>query len=116
MQFFEGGITAYNLGQKCRHLDVNPIQAQRCNCVSGQTAGELAAGAARMFLATWGIGVTGYSTPTPESGNAVFAYAAFYRDGSVISTIRMEAGEQRGQDAQQLYVQGMLEQLDALLD
>ena len=26
-QFFQGGITAYNLGQKCRHLLVEPIHA-----------------------------------------------------------------------------------------
>lgn len=25
--FFQGGITAYNLGQKCRHLNIEPLHA-----------------------------------------------------------------------------------------
>jgi nicotinamide-nucleotide amidase len=48
MEFFQGGITAYNLGQKSRHLGVDPIQAQRCNCVSDQMAGTMAISASRM--------------------------------------------------------------------
>lgn len=27
-EFFQGGICVYNLGQKCRHLAVEPIHAQ----------------------------------------------------------------------------------------
>lgn len=33
-QYYQGGLTAYNLGQKARHLLVEPIQALECNCVS----------------------------------------------------------------------------------
>ncbi len=115
MEFFEGGLTAYNLGQKARQLRVNPVQALRCNCVSEQTAQELAAGAADKFIANWGIGITGYSTPTPESGNAVFAFAAFCRNGELLRTIRMDAGALRGQDAQQHYVDTVLGTLEELL-
>ena len=42
--FFQGGITAYNLGQKCRHLQVNPISAEGCNCVSEEVAGMVTPG------------------------------------------------------------------------
>jgi nicotinamide mononucleotide (NMN) deamidase PncC len=38
MKFFQGGITAYNLGQKYRHLQVEPIHAQFTNFVSERVA------------------------------------------------------------------------------
>ncbi|HEY2725901.1 MAG TPA: CinA family protein, partial [Parafilimonas sp.] len=28
--FFQGGITTYNIGQKCRHLLVEPLHAIEC--------------------------------------------------------------------------------------
>lgn len=115
-EFFEGGLTAYNLGQKCRQLRVNPIQALRSNCVSEQTASELATGVAESFLASWGIGVTGYSTPTPESHDEVYAFAAFSQHSTTRKVIRMEAGDRRGQDAQLFYVQCILETLEDLLN
>ncbi len=43
-QFFQGGITAYNLGQKSRHLKIEPIHAEGCNCVSDKIAIEMAYG------------------------------------------------------------------------
>ncbi len=33
-QFFQGGITAYNISQKYKHLAVEPIHASEVNCVS----------------------------------------------------------------------------------
>ncbi len=116
MEFFEGGLTAYNIGQKCKHLGVSPIQAQRCNCVSEQTAEELAGGVAKAFVSSWGIGVTGYATPTPESNDEVFAFAAFHRDGKAMKQLRMDPGERRGQEAQLFYVATILETFEALLD
>lgn len=41
-KFYQGGITAYNLGQKSRHLHVEPIHATASNCVSDQVAHEMA--------------------------------------------------------------------------
>ena len=34
MRFFQGGITTYNLGQKTKHLGIDPIHMAACNCVS----------------------------------------------------------------------------------
>ena len=42
LEFFQGGITAYNIGQKTKHLGVNPIHALATNCVSEKIAGEMA--------------------------------------------------------------------------
>jgi PncC family amidohydrolase len=49
-KFFQGGITAYNLGQKSRHLNVDPINAMACNCVAEQVAHEMAVGACKLFM------------------------------------------------------------------
>ena len=43
--FFQGGLTAYNLGQKAKHLAIEPIHAEKVNCVSQQIADQMAAGA-----------------------------------------------------------------------
>ena len=67
--YFQGGITVYNLGQKARHLNVNPIHAESCNCVSSQVAEEMALNVCQLFASDWGIGVTGYATLDPVIKN-----------------------------------------------
>ena len=64
--FFQGGITVYNLGQKARHLHINSIHAEACNCVSDTVATEMAIGVCSLFSSHWGIAVTGYATVDPE--------------------------------------------------
>src|SRR3954466_4454845 len=61
LQFFEGGITVYNLQQKVRHLQINAENAKACNCVSEQTAAEMATGVSALFAVDWGISITGYA-------------------------------------------------------
>jgi len=83
-KFFQGGITTYNLGQKVLHLGIEPIHAEACNCVSQQTASQMALGVAEMFRSDWGIGITGYASPVPESGNELFAYSAISFQGEIV--------------------------------
>src|SRR5688500_3768988 len=64
--FFQGGLTAYNLGQKFRHLDVQPIHAKAVNCVSQKVATEMATHIIEKYASDWGIGITGYATPVAE--------------------------------------------------
>jgi PncC family amidohydrolase len=64
-EFFEGGITAYNINQKYAHLHINLEHAIACNCVSEQVAAEMATGVAKTFKSDWGIGITGYASPIP---------------------------------------------------
>lgn len=74
-KFFHGGITTYNLGQKARHLHVNPIHATACNSVSQVVADEMALNTLLLFGSDWAAGITGYASPMPELGvHAVFAY------------------------------------------
>ena len=96
MDFFQGGITAYNLGQKTRHLQVDPIQGMACNCVSGKIAETMAIESARMFNSNWGIGITGYASPVPEEGiDKLFACIAVALNDKIIlsKTIRAKKDE-----------------------
>lgn len=86
MKIFQGGITAYNVGQKYRHLLVDPIHALSCNCVSERVAQEMALHVCDMFRSDWGIGVTGYASAVPESTFRLYAYYAIgYRGDTVLS-------------------------------
>jgi PncC family amidohydrolase len=75
-EFFPGGMTAYNINQKVKHLKVDPVHALACNCVSEQVAKEMAREIAKLFNADWGIAITGYAAPIPEK-NITELYACF---------------------------------------
>lgn len=70
ISFFQGGITTYNIGQKVKHLGVEPIHAIKYNSVSEKVARELSIGAVKLFMSTYAIAVTGYVGPDDnnESG------------------------------------------------
>jgi nicotinamide-nucleotide amidase len=74
--FYQGGMTAYNIGQKYKHLDVEPIHAESVNCVSPKVAAEMAIKICERYCSDWGIAITGYATPVPESGNKIFCFYA----------------------------------------
>jgi nicotinamide-nucleotide amidase len=88
--FFHGGITAYNLGQKARHLKINTIAAEKCNCVSKEVAIEMAFGVVELFSSDMGISITGYATPLPEEDiNKIFAWGAIVLNDKLISSFRI---------------------------
>ena len=116
--FFQGGLTAYNLGQKCRHLNVNPIHAQSCNCVSEKMAVDMAQNIMHSFTSNWGIGITGYATIVPESHNELFAYYAIVYNGGVLSAkeIKVDKNKTPGQEVQLYYVDAVLAELATLIE
>src|SRR5947209_1288485 len=76
-KFFQGGITAYNAGQKTRHLDIEPIAGLENDCVTEQVACEMALKVNKLFISDYGIAITGYATKMPEKGlNDLFAFFA----------------------------------------
>lgn len=87
MDFFQGGITAYNLGQKARHLQIDPVYALSCDCVSERTAMEMAKNVIPLFAADWGIAITGYASPVPEQNiHELFAcYAICFRGDCLLN-------------------------------
>lgn len=73
--YFHGGITAYNIGQKSRHLNVDAIHALNCDCVSEKVAVTMAINVNKLFSSDWGIAITGYASPMPEQDQYdLFAY------------------------------------------
>lgn len=86
-KFFQGGITVYNLGQKSRHLNVEPIHAEDCNCVSELVSETMAQEVAQKFSANIGIGITVYAAPVEELGvKEVFAIISIFKDGKKVLT------------------------------
>lgn len=114
--FFQGGITAYNLGQKCRHLRVEPIHAESCNCVSEKIAIEIALEASRLFISDWAISVTGYAAPIPALKiRKLFAYYAIcYRNKTVESSI-IHTPKSSVYNAQLSYVNTIIQNFASLL-
>ncbi len=82
--FFLGGLTAYTLEQKVRHLRVDRAAAEKVNCVSVEVADQMATGVCGLFGADVGVATTGYAEPSPEQNAPVpFAWwAVAIRDGT----------------------------------
>ena len=66
--YFVGGITAYTLDQKVKHLGVKRARAAAVNCVSAEIAAQMARGATRLFGADVAVATTGYAEPSAEAG------------------------------------------------
>jgi nicotinamide-nucleotide amidase len=65
-EFFLGGITAYSLEQKVRHLGVDHAVAEPVNAVSDEVAMQMARGVCALFGARLGLATTGYAEPSKE--------------------------------------------------
>ncbi len=83
-EFFLGGITAYALEQKVRHLGVNRLAAARVHGVSATVAEEMARGACRMFGSDLGVATTGHAEPSAADGvvNPFAWWALAHRRGT----------------------------------
>lgn len=68
--FFLGGLTAYTLEQKVRHLGVNRVTAKRVNAVSAEVAEQMARGVCGLFGSDLGLATTGYAEPSLQDGVA----------------------------------------------
>ncbi len=91
--YFEGGVTAYNLKQKVSLLAIDKQHAKSVNSISQQVAFEMAGGACRLFQADIGLGTTGYAEPDLENGiHEPTAYIAICRQ--LAGTIQNVAGKQ----------------------
>lgn len=76
-EYFVGGMTAYSLEQKARHLGVDRAAARRVNSVSARVAEQMAQGACRFFGTDLAVATTGYAEPSKADGvTQPFAYWA----------------------------------------
>jgi PncC family amidohydrolase len=111
--FYQGGITAYNLGQKSRHLKIDPIHGEASNCVSEQIAIDLADHVCELFSSNWGIGITGYAAPVPYLKiKTLHAYYAFSHNGKKVYSKKVTAPSMSIQKAQQYFVAAVLKDFD----
>ncbi len=77
--FFSGGITAYTLDQKVRHLGVDRATAAAAECVSAEVAAQMARGAAALFGADLGVATTGYAEPKRAGREPMAFWALAWR-------------------------------------
>lgn len=110
-KFFQGGITTYNIGQKYMHLQVEPIHAKDCNCVSEKVAEQMAMNVCGLFNSDWGIGITGYATAVKESGNKLYCFYAIAFNKSVIREGKIEVENMLPVAVQKKYVSGVIDSL-----
>jgi nicotinamide-nucleotide amidase len=82
-EYFLGGITAYTLAEKVRHLRVDAAEAGSTNSVSAVVAAQMAIGACRLFGSDLAVAATGYAEANPARGFAQpGAYWAVARGGA----------------------------------
>jgi nicotinamide-nucleotide amidase len=62
-EFFLGGVTAYSLAAKVRHLGIDRAEAAAVNAVSARVAEQMARGACVLFGSDLGVATTGYAEP-----------------------------------------------------
>jgi nicotinamide-nucleotide amidase len=120
-EFFLGGITAYSLEQKVRHLGVDRAAGKRVNAVSAEIAGQMAQGVCALFGSAIGLATTGYAEPSPEAGvTEPFAWWALaHRRGSrtiVVRTGRVECPGESRADTQAIVAQAVLAELAEYLE
>ena len=114
-KFFQGGITAYNAGQKCRHLDIEPIAALADDCVTEKVASEMSVKVNTLFISDYGIAITGYATKVPEKGiNNLYAYFAIAQKGELLLTKKINTLKE-GVEAQVDYTQQVIKEFEQLL-
>ena len=110
---FQGGITAYNIGQKCRHLFVEPVHAIQCNCVSGKVSEDMSVQVCSLFTSDYGVGITGYAARVPEKNiNELLAYYAIAFRGEVVVSEKVCTNTDEGLPAQLFYVDEALKKLN----
>jgi nicotinamide-nucleotide amidase len=105
--FFQGGIVAYNVGQKTRHLHIDPIHGLACNCISQKIASAMATNVCTSFLSDWGIGITGYASRVPGVDQLYAYYSIAYRD-TIIKEGMLSADNNDAGKVQQYYTEQVL--------
>jgi PncC family amidohydrolase len=114
-KFYQGGITAYNIGQKYKHLNVEPIHALNCDCISEQVAGDMALHCCLLFKSDFGLGITGYASIVPEQDNDLFAYCAVAYKQEIVLKEKVEAKEAEPFRVQLFYMRTFLSKLETYL-
>jgi nicotinamide-nucleotide amidase len=115
-KFFQGGMTVYNIGQKTRQLNVEPIHAESHNCVSDRTAVQMALTINKKFLSDYGISITGYASPMPEAGvDVLFAWFCIVHKNEIAVSRKISCDKTDSVEVQINYTNQVLRALEELL-
>jgi len=115
--FYQGGITTYNLGQKSKHLNVDPIHALSSNCVSEVVSEQMALNALKLFSSDWAIATTGYAAPIPELmiDKLFVIFSIAFRDEIVMTKTIHAPGQKSPLETQVFYANIILKEFKAIL-
>jgi len=110
MSFFQGGITVYNVGQKAKHLNINPIIAEKNNAVSKDIAEQMALQVAEKFNAELGYSITGFARTIPEEKvETCFAYIALSQNSKIILSKKITGDAEKDlPENQSIYIEKMI--------
>src|SRR4051812_48864918 len=111
-KYFQGGITAYNLGQKTRHLGIDPILGNKVNCVAQKIADTMAIEVSRMFSSDFGIAITGYASIVPEcEDEGLFAFFSLAHKEKVVISEKLTAVEKEPYAVQVEYTRQVIQKV-----
>jgi nicotinamide-nucleotide amidase len=111
-KYFQGGITAYNIGQKARHLHIDPILGNKVNCVAAKIADTMAIEVAKMFASDYGIGITGYASIVPEcEEEGLFAYFSLSYKGELLLSDKLTSPEKLPYEVQVDYAKKVIKRV-----
>ena len=119
--YFVGGITAYTLEQKVRHLGVDRATAAKVNSVSADVAAQMARGVCALFDAHVSVATTGYAEPSPAEGVTypfawwAIAFRPFKRGAYVVHTGRVECRGAARQDTQRIVAEAAVAELASVV-
>lgn len=100
-KYFQGGITAYNIGQKARHLHIDPILGSKVNCVAAKIAHTMAVEVSKMFASDYGIGITGYASIVPEcEEEGLFAFFSLAYKNEIVLTKKLTSPQKHPYEVQ----------------
>ena len=103
-QYFQGGITAYNVGQKTRHLNIEPILALTVDSVDPRIAAALALEVSKKFLSNFGVGITGYATLVPQCEHeGLYAFFAVAYNNKIVLTQKLKGTKENNYAVQLEY-------------
>ncbi len=119
--FFRGGITAYTLDEKVKHLGVDRATAKKVNSVSAAVAEQMARGACVLFGSDLAVATTGYAEPSPADNVAEpFAFWALaHRVGKTFRAVRsgrVECPGEKRVDVQRIVAEAVIAELVAYLE
>jgi nicotinamide-nucleotide amidase len=109
---YQGGITCYNLGQKTKHLHVDPILAEQTNSVHQRVADQMAIGVSKSFISNYGIGITGYASIVPEcEKEGLFAFFSLAYKQETVLQKRLTSAKEKPYEVQLDYTEQVLQNI-----